>query len=156
MSASDLGISDIPMSILIAAVITSITVPAVWSAYQNLSVNMTVDALENEITGMLDMVRAVMDGGVGSVVEVDLDIKHWGSSEVERVEMGGSMNGSSERFMVSYTITGYGKGFLCLDPPVQMISSGNEGGLALTEGTYRLRLEHGSVEDIELCFLELV
>lgn len=156
MSASNLGISDIPMSILVAAVLTSMTVPAVWSAYQNLSVNMTVDALENEIADMLDMVRAVMDGGVGSVVEVNLEIRHWGSSVVERVEMGGSLNGSSERFMVSYIIAGYGKGFLCLDPPVEMISPRYEGGLVLTEGTYTLRLEHGSLEDEELCFVELL
>ncbi|MBN1390941.1 MAG: hypothetical protein JXA22_09910 [Candidatus Thermoplasmatota archaeon] len=155
LSASNLGVADLPMGIIIAAVITSVAVPAFWSAYQSLSVNMTLEAIEEEISDMLQMVRAVMDGGVGSNMEMKFEVRHWGSATVERVEIGGPLNGSSERFMVSYSITGYGKGFLCLDPPVQMTCTDLGQINVIGDGTYHLKLKHDVIEMVHVCSVDL-
>ncbi|MGA1793239.1 MAG: hypothetical protein ACMUHM_04755 [Thermoplasmatota archaeon] len=155
MSASKLGAAELSMGLLIAAVVTSISVPLVFSAYGELSVKITVEALEEEIAGFLEMVRTVMDGGNGSVIEIDLDISHFGSSKVERVNIGGPPESGSERFLVSFEVTGHGRGFMSLDPPLPMVST-DGGALELKEGDHELRLCHVEKGENRVCTVELI
>lgn len=154
MSASSLGIADIPMRLLITAVIMSISVPLVWSAYTDLSVNNTVASVEREIRDLLEIIEDVMDGGVGSTLETDLEISSWGNARIESVRIGGSLNETfkSDRYMIFYIITGFGRGFMTLDPPIPLLS---DEGIHLSDGSHRLRVSHRSSEDGDHCFIEL-
>lgn len=154
-SASELGAAELPMGLLIAAVVASMSVPLVMTAFTDLSVKVTVEALEEEIEDLLGMVQAVMDGGNGSVIEVDLDITHFGSSRVDQVDIGGPPGNGSERFIVSYEVAGHGRDFMSLDPPRPMVS-GDGGGLELGEGHYELRLRHIDDGNENVCLVELI
>jgi hypothetical protein len=155
MSASSLGIADIPMRLLITAVVASISIPLVWSAYTDLSLNNTVASVESEIMDLLEIIQDVMDGGVGSTLETEMELSSWGNARINGVRIGSGMNetNSSERYLISYFITGYGRGFVSLDPPIPLYS---QYGIDLTEGKYRLRVTHGSSEEGDHCFLGLV
>ncbi|MGA1819658.1 MAG: hypothetical protein ACMUHU_01475 [Thermoplasmatota archaeon] len=153
-SASKLGAAELSMGLLIAAVVTSVSVPLVMTAYSDLSAKVTVDALEEEIGHLLRMVRAVMDSGNGSTAEVDIEISHFGSSRVERVAIGGPPGSGSERFMVSYEVSGHGRGFMSLDPPLPMTTVEGE-GLQLDEGGHTLILRNVQEGTDRICLIEV-
>ncbi|MGA1873883.1 MAG: hypothetical protein ACMUHY_09450 [Thermoplasmatota archaeon] len=156
MSASNLGAAEIPMGLLITAVVISISIPMVVSAFSDLSVNMTVMALERELSDLLRIVRAVMEGGAGSSIEIDLDLEEWGSSRMEEVIIGGPVGVGSERCLVSFRVQGYGRGFLSLDPPVPMTSWEGDEGLELQAGSYRLLVRHWTAGDEDVCTFRII
>jgi hypothetical protein len=155
MSASSLGVADLPMRLLIASVVMSITVPIVWSAYSDLSVKNTVVSIEREIRDIFEIIEDVMDGGVGSTLEARMEISSWGTARVEELAIGGRLNGSngSERFLISYHISGYGSRFMSLDPPVPILSIE---GINLGEGIYSLKITHALSDDGHYCHIEVI
>lgn len=158
VSATSSGVSDIPMRLMIAAVITSIAIPAFWSAYDDLSSNITIKDVESDLRAVLRSIDKVMSGGVGSTLEVDMEIDAWGSSNIEEILIGGSLRNGSDpsRYMITYEIRGRGRSILTLDPPVAMGDLENEEGVRLGEGRTVIRLVHGLIEKEHVCLLQLV
>jgi hypothetical protein len=142
------------MKLLIASVVMSITVPLVWSAYSDLSVKNTVVSIEREIRDLFEIIEDVMDGGIGSTLEARMEISSWGNARIEDLSIGGRLNGSkdSERFLISYHITGYGNRFMSLDPPVPLLSIE---GINLSNGIHRLKITHDLSDDGHYCHIEL-
>jgi hypothetical protein len=155
VSAASLGVTDIPMRLLIASVVMSITVPLVWSAYSDLSIKNTIVSVEREITELFEVIEDVMDAGVGSTLSTRFEVSSWGSARILSIKIGGQMNGSesSEQFLISYQISGYGNRIMSLDPPVAMLSSE---AISLSEGIYDLKISHELTENGHICILEMV
>jgi hypothetical protein len=155
MSATTLGIADLPMRLLVVSIVTSIAVPVVWAAYSDLSITMTQSSIEKELRDLFEVVESVMDGGVGTSLKVSMDISNWGSAGLDRVTIGTKMNTSSDpdRYVISYEIRGEGRSFISLDPPVAMLS---DDGIILSNGDHELRLEHEVYLDEHICFVEIL
>ena len=153
-SASNLGIADLPVRLMIAAVVISLSIPLVWSAYSDLSVNNTVASLEREMADLLEIIDNVMNAGTGSTMDAELRVSSWGTARIESLMIGSTMNdtSSSERFLITYRISGYGSGFMSLDPPIPLLS---DVGIELTEGEHTLRISHGLAEMGHYCYLSL-
>ncbi|MEA3559252.1 MAG: hypothetical protein U9R75_08375 [Candidatus Thermoplasmatota archaeon] len=139
-SAGDHGVSDIPMRLLMAAVIMSMSFPVFWGAYDSLSEKMTVSSVERELGNLLEVVDDVMSGGEGSTLDVSISLSSWGSSTLEYVRVGGpSDNNDSSTFKAEYSISGYGRSFLALDPPIRMRTPDGY-DLELQEGDHDLKI----------------
>ncbi|MFO8051716.1 MAG: hypothetical protein R6V01_08475 [Thermoplasmatota archaeon] len=139
-SVGDHGVSDIPMRLIIAAVITSLSLPIFWGAYDSLSENMTLSSVEGEIGELLRVVEDVMSGGTGSTLDAEISFNSWGTSDIEYVKVGGPLeNGNASSLKIEYSISGVGTSFLSLDPPLRMCSS-KGGSLFLQEGKHQLRV----------------
>ena len=147
------GVSDIPVRLLIAAVLTSLMVPLVWSAYRDLSATITEGSLGSELQRLVSAVQDVMSGGVGSRVEVRLELKGWGSCSIQRVEVGGSLEGSSaDRYLVRYAISGCADGRLAPEPLTPMTTKDGS-SLVLNEGTYFVTVTHCSKGSVHMAVL---
>jgi hypothetical protein len=142
---------------MIAAVLTSVALPVMWGAYSDLSRNMTVSSVESEIIDLLHCMEEVVNGGVGSAVEIEMDLRSWGSCTLDHVVIGGQLNGSGpDRYLVRYILDGSTKGFLSLDPPLAMTLSSGEGPLELSEGSHDIRIVHGMAGHEHVAFIEKV
>jgi hypothetical protein len=155
MSASNLGIADLPMRLLVGAVVMSMMVPLVWSAYSDLSINYTLSSIETEIRDLFGVIEEVMDGGIGTTINHNIEISAWGVGNIEYLILGALANdtGSSQRYLASYSVSGYGSGFMSLDPPIPLLSPE---GIRITEGSYELRITHGSLNGEHYCRIELM
>jgi hypothetical protein len=154
MSADNLGMVDVPVKLLIAVIITSMAVPMVWSAYTDLSVTATQNSTESEARELLDVVQTVMDSGVGTTMVHELHLRSWGSSALDSFSIGTGISDIHEvnRYLVSYSIRDLGDGFMSLDPPVAMLS---DDGVTISDGTYRIMLEHRFHQNEHVCWLEV-
>jgi hypothetical protein len=154
MSAATLGIADLPMRLLVAAVVTSIAIPVLWSSYSDLSMTMTERSIEREIREMFEVVQEVMDAGYGTRIKLTLKLDTWGASILGSFIIGAAEDdpSDSDRFIVSYRIEGHARGFRALDPPVAMLSAG---GIELSEGYHELWFEHKRINDTESCWIEI-
>jgi hypothetical protein len=155
MSAATLGIADLPMRLLVAAIVTSVAVPVLWSSYSDLSTTMTERYIEKEIRDMFEVVQEVMDGGYGTRVKFTIELETWGGADLEHFTIGSSSEdpGNKDRYIVSYKIEGYGRGFMSLDPPVALVSLE---GIGLSAGHHELWLEHKLLSSEEVCWIEMV
>lgn len=139
-SAGDLGVSEVPMRLLITAVITSLALPVFWGAYEDLSERMTMIAVEEEVSSLLKKIDDVLSGGKGSSLDLILDLDSWGFGRLESVKIGGPGNGTDpSAYMVRYSIKGLGSSFMSLDPPQKIVSEDGS-GLELQEGSHELRI----------------
>ncbi len=149
--------ADIPVRLIMAAVLTSIALPVIWGAYSDLSTTMTVSGVEREIQGLLFSVEEVVNGGVGSTMEIELEFRSWGLCSIDKVMIGGDFNDSGpDRYLVRYIIEGGRGSLLSLDPPLAMTLPSGEGPLELSEGTHRIRVVHGVVGKEHVAYLEKV
>lgn len=157
-SANCSGVSEIPMRLLIAAVLMSMAVPIFWGAYQDLSTTMTVSEIGEKAKDILDTVEALVSGGEGSTVRREVHLRSYGSSALEEMLVG-SPPGSdrTESYAVVFEVSGHGRSIVALDPPVRMISDDGGNGLVLHEGRYELELVHVIVQGehcVEIRFAE--
>jgi len=153
-SVSDSGMSDIPVRLMIAAVLTSLAVPAMWGAYGDLSRNMTESEVEGDIMDLLHVVEDVINSGPGSTMEIDIELRSWGTCRLDNVVIGGFLNGSGpDRYLARYALDGEKGGFLSLDPPLAMTLASGEGSLELSEGNHRIRVVHGMVGSEHVAFM---
>jgi hypothetical protein len=130
------------MRLLIAAVLTSLVIPVFWGAYDELSENITESSLEKAAYRLLSAVSDVMSGGTGSALEVDIKVEGFGSAEANGLFVGGDVEGNgSERYIISFCISGGPKRCLSLRQPVAMASPDGK-GLALGDGHHRLKVVH--------------
>ncbi|MCU0798542.1 MAG: hypothetical protein MUC62_02575 [Candidatus Thermoplasmatota archaeon] len=136
------GVSDIPVRLLIAAVLTSLVVPVFWSAYGDLSATITEGALDSELFELVSSVQDVMSGGVGSRVEVSIELKGWGSCDIERIEVGGMADPrSSESYLIRYVISGRAERRMAPQPLTVMTTEGGS-TLVLSEGSFVISVTH--------------
>lgn len=137
MSASNLGISDLPMQLLIGACIISFASPIFYSAYGDISSSMTEASVENVIMEMLDKMELLLAGDHGSRTSMDLDLQGFGNVGIDRVSIGGPLKGGGQRFIISYVLTDGSRGMFSLDPPYP-ISSADNSTLTLSFGDHDL------------------
>jgi hypothetical protein len=149
--------SDIPVRLMIAAVLTSIALPVTWGAYSDLSTHMTVSGIEREIRELLFSIEEVVNGGIGSSMEIELELRSWGICTIDKVAIGGTYNSTGpDRYSVRYSIDGGRGSFISLDPPLPMTLASGEGPLELAEGSYMIRVVHGLLEKEHIAYLERV
>lgn len=144
-SVDDSGAVDMPMRLIIAAVLTSLTLPVLWGAYSDLSDTVTEGSMKRELSRVLRCVDEVMSGGPGSSLELTVDLTGFGTSRVEEVLIGGPLNSTDgSSFRIEAHVGDMGDLLLALDPPVLMTSSDGQ-GLRLGPGVHGLRIGHESI-----------
>jgi len=67
--------TDIPFRLLISAVLTSLMVPLVISAYDDLSDRTVAGRMESELSRIAQIARAVLDADPGSSLTVTADLR---------------------------------------------------------------------------------
>lgn len=136
------GVSDIPIRLLIAAVLTSLVVPVFLSAYGDLSATITEGSLDSELFKLVSTVQDVMSGGEGSRVEVKLELYGWGNCEIERIEVGGRPDGgSSDSYLIRYIINGKAEKRLA-PRPLTVMTTEEGAPLILLKGSYVVSVTH--------------
>ncbi len=148
---------DMPMNLLITAVITALTIPVFWSAYEDLSDRLVERSIMSEMDRVSRAVNDVMSGGVGSRIELTISIEGWGSSGVDRVEIGGPLEGgdSWESFVIRVYLSGGGDRILAAEPLYQMTSGEGVEGLALQTGEYDVIIVHSILKGRQVASLSL-
>jgi len=136
-SASNWGVSDIPMQLLIGACIISFAVPIVYSAYDDLSSRMTEASIEREIKEIMEKMEILLSADHGSRSTMNLDLDGFGTVSLESLKIGGALGYDPNRFLISYSLTDGTGGKITLDPPYPMTSIDNS-TLELSSGTYEL------------------
>ena len=138
------GITDIPMRLLIAAVLTSLAVPMVLDAYEDLSCSVANDRALREMDAIADAARAVLDGDVGSSMDIGLELRGWGSATLTSVVIGGAIDPArtSEAYMMVFQIELLGRVSSAPDPPIAMTNADGSGGMVLGEGRTHLTVTH--------------
>jgi len=136
------GVSDIPVRLLIAAVLTSLVVPVFWGAYGDLSATITEGSLDSELFDLVSSVQDVMSGGEGSRVEVGLELNGWGNCDIERIEIGGTPGGrSSDSYLIRYVISGRAEKRMA-PQPLTLMTTDEGAPLVLFEGSYVVYVTH--------------
>lgn len=139
---------DMPLRLLIVAVVLSSTLPYIADALRGYSEESTLSYLEGELERFLTAAQTVYRLGVGSVRVVTLSIRSPGVVSVERVTIGGDF-GEGKRYLpvIRVKLSGGEERFLVTEPNVPMTSS-ELGGvpLVLEEGEWKIKLEHREAE----------
>ena len=137
------GVAELPMQLMIGACILAFAAPIFYSAYGDLSENITSGRMEGEIDRMIEVMEQVLSGDAGSRMTIEISLEGTGSCNLEEFMIGGEP-GSSRRYIISYSLSsGYQRKF-SLDPPFP-ITGPKEEGLKLGTGDHKLTIEN--VED---------
>jgi hypothetical protein len=147
-SATDMGISDIPMQLLIGACVIAFAAPIFYSAYDDLSSTITISEVADELSELLDSMELLISADPGSRLQVELEFKGFGSVNVEEVSIGGPLAFGPERFLIEYRLSdGYFEKFT-LDPPFPIVTVDNS-TMSLSEGKHELMITYvdSNIED---------
>ncbi len=147
---TDLGVADMPMLLMVSAIVTAIAVPIFWSAYEDVSAEMVMgDVLE--AADMLFMCGStVLNGGEGSSMEIELDLTGSGGVSVEEFTIGGPAMGARS-LLITYTLSNSDTGHLTHSPPLRL-----SGPIILHGGQYKLRISHEVMEEIHYAGIEVL
>lgn len=157
LSADQLGMVEMPMRLLIATTITALVLPVFWSAYEDLSLKRAENGLGGEMEELLDTVRGVMDGGVGSYQEVEIEVPTGMGIGLDDLVIGGPLNGEERwtSFTIRYRFRGEGWAILTTDPPIPMSRGDLKGGLEPTK-EFRVGIMHEVIEGDHIAILQIV
>lgn len=138
------GVTDIPMRLLIAAVLTSLMVPIVLGAYEDLSCSVAENRALREMDRISGAARSVLDGDIGSSVDLEVDLWGFGLAGFKNGLIGGPLVGerNASAYMIVFDIDLLGKVHTAPDPPIAMTSEGGSVGLTLGEGEAVLTVTH--------------
>ncbi len=156
IQGSDLGVADLPMLLMVSAIVTAIAVPIFWSAYEDVSAEMVMgDVLE--AADMLFMCSStVLNGGEGSSMEIELDLTGSGTVSVEEFVIGGPAvgEGFERSLLITFALSNSDTGHLTHSPPLRL--SGGSGPVILHGGQYKLRISHEVIGDIHYAGVDLL
>jgi len=137
-------VEEMPLKILIVAVVLSSTLPYIADALRGYSEESTLSYLEGELNQFITAAQTVYRVGVGSVRVVTLSVRSPGVVSVERIAIGGDFEEERKYLpVIRVKLVGEPEKFLVTEPNVPMTTS--EGGfspLNLQEGEWKIRLEH--------------
>lgn len=143
----DSGMTDVPMRLMIAAVLTALMVPLVMGAYEDLSRTVAQDRALAEMARIARAGRAVMDGDVGSCVSLTIDVRGFGSVQLEKGTIGATlMDGpTAEAYTIVFDMGSLGEVSTVPEPLMAMTGPDGSSGLTITEGENHLTVTHVSV-----------
>jgi hypothetical protein len=138
------GMTDIPMRLMIAAVLTSLMVPIVLGAYEDLSCSVAEHRALKEMDRISGAARSVLDGDVGSSMDLSVDLRGFGLAGFKIGVIGGPLVGerNASAYMIVFDIDLLGKVLTAPDPPIAMTSEGGMVGLTIGEGEETLMVTH--------------
>jgi hypothetical protein len=149
------GVTDIPMRLLIAAVLTSLMVPIVLGAYEDLSCSVAEHRALREMDRLSGAARSVLDGDIGSSVDLEVDLRGFGLAGFRIGLIGGPLVGerNASAYMIVFDIDLLGRILTSPDPPIAMTSEGGLAGLTLGEGEEVLTVTHVMIGGVHAaCF----
>ncbi len=147
---TDLGVADMPMLLMVSAIVTAIAVPIFWSAYEDVSAEMVMGEVLEAADMLFRCGSTVLSGGEGSSMEVELDLTGSGSVSVEEFTIGGPASGARS-LLITFTLSNSDTGHLTHSPPLRL-----SGPVILHEGQYKLRISHEVMEDIHYAGIEVL
>ena len=144
------GMADVPMRLLIASVLTSLMVPLLLGAYEDLSCSVAEDRALREMDRISRAARSVLDGDVGSSVEIEVHLEGFGMASFKRGIIGGPIGGvrNATAYMMVFDIDLLGRILTAPDPPIAMTSGGGVGGLSLGEGDEVIVITHVLIGEV--------
>lgn len=146
----ELGMVDMPMRLLMAAVLTSLMVPVVLGAYQDMSMSVAEDRALRDMSRIAWAARSVLDGDAGSTVRIQLELDGFGSSEFIEGTIGGPLDGEERwrAYVIVFELEGAGRITSAGDPPLPMTDDNGGSGLYLLPGRTELEVTHVIVDGI--------
>ena len=123
----------------------SLTVPIFFSAYGDLSEDLTEGVVTRSIERMISAMEDVLSGDLGSVSYLDIDLDGFGSCSMDELNIGGPLSEGVDRYLIQYSLTTGSTGKFSLDPPFP-ITSEDGFGLTIGGGSYRIRIRR-SMDD---------
>jgi len=146
----DVAMTDLPMRLLISAVLTSLIVPIVIGGYQDLSCSVAEDRALKEMSRIARSARSVMDGDIGSSLVIQLELEGFGGAGFVKGIIGGPLHGESAyaSMMIVFQLNTLGRMTSAPDPPVRMTGPDGTAGLDLAPGKVELVVTHILVEGV--------
>jgi hypothetical protein len=141
------GMTDVPMRLLIAGILTSLMVPIVMGAYQDLSCRVAEDRALAQMERIVRAARSVMDADAGSTIEVRIDVSGFGSAPFQEGTIGGAVGAYPDAGAYSIVIefSNLGRVSTSPDPPIAMTRGEGGSGLQLREGAMVLVVTHSLI-----------
>ena len=153
-SAGAMGISDMPMQLLIGAVILSLSAPLFASAYEDLSENIADQEAGRAVSSLIDTMETVLSGDEGSRLRITIELSGFGSCSFERMFIGGPLDEGSDMYILGYELgTGLSRSY-SLKPPYPVTSADGR-TLILTAGTHTISVERSRIGDVDCLMVGL-
>jgi hypothetical protein len=129
------SIESIPLKLVIISVITSITVPALWSAYTNYSNLQSENDLKTEIYRIVGAIKQVCLGANGTSLKLEITLK-----KIEYLKLGDSLD-SEYSTVIRCRFKGGGEQIIPISEDAIRVTS-NNASLILYSGRYLLVFTH--------------
>jgi len=141
-SARDSGSVDMPMLLLVASVVTALSLPVFYSAYEDLSRTLALDKAQEMRHLVLSTASTVLEAHPGSHMEVDIRLADGRFAAVKEFSICGPPGNASlrDQLTISYRINGGETRSLVNDPLVRLVNT--EDGRMILKGSAALRMEH--------------
>ncbi|MDI6887732.1 MAG: hypothetical protein QMC98_03725 [Candidatus Thermoplasmatota archaeon] len=129
------SIESMPLKLVIISVITSITIPALWSAYNSYSNIQLENNLKFEIHKITSVINQVYLGANGTSLKLEINLRN-----IEHLKLGDSL-GAEYSTVIRYKLKGGSEQVIPVSEDVQ-IASGENTALTLYSGSYTLLFTH--------------
>ncbi|MDI6855947.1 MAG: hypothetical protein QMD21_04095 [Candidatus Thermoplasmatota archaeon] len=129
------SIESMPLKLVIISVITSITIPALWSAYNSYSNIQLENNLKFEIHKITSAINQVYLGANGTSLKLEINLRN-----IEHLKLGDSLGGEYST-VIRYKLKGGSEQVIPVSEDVQ-IASGENTALILYSGSYTLLFTH--------------
>lgn len=138
------GLEEMPLQLMIVAIILAITVPMIFDALGEFSEDQVESNIEEEVRKIITAVKLSYSSGVGTSIPVSVSFSDGVLCSIEYIRLGDALNSTYES-IVRFKITDQPRTYIPVEPYVPMTNQqdgGESGPLVLGSGSYRLHAVH--------------
>ena len=131
------SIESLPLKLIIVCIITSISVPTVWSAFSNYSRIQSENSIRAEIFSMISAVKQVYICSNGTSTKTEISLK-----DIDYLQIGDRVE-SENASVIQYKLRGCaGEEKIIISEPTIRITSPENTATIIRDGRYTLLLTH--------------
>ncbi|MEW6069472.1 MAG: hypothetical protein AB1485_02530 [Candidatus Thermoplasmatota archaeon] len=130
------SVESIPLKLIVISIITSITIPVVWNAYNNYSNIQIENNLKSEIYKITSVIKQVYLGANGTTLKLDTNLKN-----IEYLKLGDNLN-SEYSTVIRYRLKECNEQIIVISEDIIRVTSSENAALTLHSGSYTLLFTH--------------
>lgn len=131
------SVEGLPVKLLIICIISSIAVPAVWSAFSNYSRSQSENSVRAEIFSVIAAVKQVYICSNGTSTKTEISLK-----DVDYLQIGDRVESENSSVIRYKFRSGDGEEKIIISEPTIRITSPENTAITLQDGRYTLLLTH--------------
>jgi len=138
------GLEEMPLRLMIIAIIMAITVPMIFDALGEFSEDQVESNIQEEVAKIITAIKLSYSSGVGTSIPVSVSFSDGVLCSIEYIRLGDTLNETYES-IVRFKITDSPRTYVPVEPYVPITNQqdgGDSGPLVLSAGSYRLHAVH--------------